>query len=234
MPGLGEFFVEGDDAANEVVLAAQHGGLVVFGEVASFPAQGAEDGVAFDGEGVEPGEGAPDLEVAQGVGAVECGGLGGVFRGGVAQLVEFAKTGEGVDEAGGVAEEEVFKEVALVGVVEVCGGLAGEPEAVVIGFSGGVFLDLDPERGHDVDGAADVGEFLQDEEHTEVVFDGVEADPGEGNDLAGGAGTGSLISRLRSAIERMEEFAIMYGVQAGTPEPDERTREQLKALGYVK
>jgi hypothetical protein len=58
-------------------------------------------------------------------------------------------------------------------------GFAATRKKWVLGSSGHVILDLSDQRRHQIEGLMDVGEFVQQLDHAVVVFERMQAHPGQ-------------------------------------------------------
>jgi hypothetical protein len=65
LAGFGEFIVQRDDLPQDLDVLLEQAVLVTLGKVAALVAQFAQLGVLLEGEGVDPGEVEPDLQVAR-------------------------------------------------------------------------------------------------------------------------------------------------------------------------
>ena len=173
---FGELAVQGDHLGQQVALLVQEPLLLVFGVVPPLGFERGQLGVFLEQQRVDPGQVRPDLKVAEVAGAESSGGpLGGVGPRS-AKHVQLMISRVRPDHRVGERHEEVVEQVEDVLAFQAVDRLAGGDQ-VFVGRAFDVSLKLAEEAGDEIDCALELGDFLQVQGHSEVVFGGVEPHP---------------------------------------------------------
>ncbi len=177
LAGFGQLAMPGDDLGEDFALAVEQPVLLDLGVTASLVPEGGQFGVRLEEQRMEPGQVGPDLQVAE-VARVEPGegSLGAVDPQAplAVQLpVPFVRPDHRVREG----HEEVVEQVTGILAAQAVGG---HPRDIKVPVRGPVHirLDLHKQAGHQVDRAAELGDFFQMQRHPDVVLGAVQTDPG--------------------------------------------------------
>ena len=175
----GELAVQRNHAGHQLALLGQEPLLLVFGVVAALRLEFGQVALLLEEQGVNPREVRPDLEVAQVARAKPRKRFARRRAPGRAKQVELVVAGVRPDHRIRIGHEKVVEQVAGFGAIEPVGGPARAAQ-VRVGRALRVGLELGEQARDQVDRAAEFGHLFQMQRHPQVVFGGVQPDPGHG------------------------------------------------------
>ena len=168
--------VFGEDAAEEFELLLAEREFVALGEIGALFGEGGDDGVVSEVLLVHPGELGEELEVAP---VAKAHAHRGFATRGNDVLVELHETRPARHHQLLIQLESAEENFRLLLFGQFRGGRHGSVEPDLVELRGGVFLELAAEGGNEIEGGTDAGKLLEKFDHAEIVFEGVEAGPGE-------------------------------------------------------
>ena len=110
--------IQGDHLANQFQMLVEQPGLLGLGEAASLVAQAAQAAVLVDGQGMNPGQVEPDLQIAEiAIGEAPQRFLGRVLPGAATQE-QLLIAGVGPNHLGRIGHEEVVEQKEAIDLVQ--------------------------------------------------------------------------------------------------------------------
>ena len=179
LPALPGGAMAGDDLAHDAEGFLEEHGLIFLGKAFPFLEQLFQRR-APAADLADPDQVIPDLQVAEILHAeMRYPLIGRGVRGFVlVLLVELVIARVGLDHLGQVGQEEIFQDGFFLIQIELIGRAFAQIPDIIAGAVFNIILDLQQQRGHQVDVLLHRGKFLDQQQHVEVIFGGVKAHPG--------------------------------------------------------